>query len=195
MLEQTCLLRLCITLVTHRHSYCYFTVLIVEFFAVYPEFIAKTDIYVDYGLIVLTILFESATVMSSYSVYYNNTSFTLMATILQVAAIVILVYCTFHWLIMVAARQNAKTVRLDGLTVDEYVAMSYSLPLVLQTLAIFIWSVCTGHSSWQSRSETDLIFHLASLEVMTLALIRKNSNKYCKNSNSLYLESIAKTEN
>ena len=78
-----------------------------------------------------------------------------------------------RWLMMIAKRQNVAYVQFHLLTTDEYVALSYAIPIIVYGVVQSIFFLATNEMSWQSRSERGLIFHLVITYIVHMTLIRK----------------------
>ena len=74
---------------------------------------------------------------------------------------------------MIARKQNVWFIRFDQLTTDEYAALSYVVPILMSSIATFGYSLSSGEVSWQSRSQTGLVYHIAVIYSVHMTLIRK----------------------
>ena len=140
---------------------------------------SKLDKILDYCLFSLMILWQVANVLNSYSVYfYQSNVIGLLNACCQGAYLVLFVYCIYRWLRTIAARQQTSVIRLDQLTVDEYVAVTYVIAIITYGVAQYIAFAALGEQYWARRTETGLIVHMVLTYIVHCALISKFPTQY-----------------
>lgn len=141
------------------------------FKSVYPELSSKVDKHIAFGIAAAVLLWEAANVLTTYSFYFNSNFLQLFASVIQYCCCGILAYFFYRWMRVIAIRQNVLFVRFDRLTVNEYVTVSYVVPVIMQWAVNVIWSFSVKETKWQSRSERTMLFHMASTQLLYVFLI------------------------
>ena len=139
----------------------------------YPELSSKFDKILDYGLFYAFVCWLVTNILIAYTVYFDSSILGIVTTILKVGIVVFAVFWFSHWMKMIARKQNVTFIQFDRLTTDEYAALSYVLPLIVSAIGQLLYSLCSREESWQNRSYTGLIVHMAILYALHMTLIRK----------------------
>lgn len=150
-----------------------------HFLSVYPELSSKVDKRIAFGIAAAVLLWEAANVLTTYSFYFNNSFLQLFASVIQYFCCGILAYFFYRWMRIIAIRQNVRFIRLDRLTISEYVTVSYVIPVILQWIVNVIWNFSVKETSWQSRSERSMLFHMASAHLLNVFLIGERNPSFC----------------
>ena len=138
-----------------------------------PEVKLKNDKIILYGFNFVCGVSFLSRVLDTYTVYFRNSyyvSFT--TTILYGIYMISGIYCIYRWLSIIAARQKARFVQFNRLTIDEYVSISYILPYLTQS-ATYFWNISTGQKFWRERNEGSLIFQMCLVYLFYLIIICK----------------------
>ena len=109
--------------------------------------------------------------LTTYSFYFNSSFLQLFGSVIQYSCCGILAYFFYRWMRIIAIRQNVLFVRFDRLTVNEYVTVSYVAPVIMQWVMNVIWSFSVKETSWQSRSERTMLYHMATAQLLHVFLI------------------------
>jgi len=75
----------------------------------------------------------------------------------------------------IAVKQNAAYIQLRRLAPEEHAVLSYLIPLILNIVSYILYSLASGELSWQKRSENGLLFHMAIVYALHMALIGKTT--------------------
>ena len=144
----------------------------LRFVLVIPEVTSKNDKIILYGFNFVCGISFLSRVLDTYTVYFSNSySVSLTKTILYGIYMISGIYCIYRWLSIIAARQKARFVQFNRLTIDEYVSISYILPYLAQ-IAIFLWNLFV-RQTWKYRDEGSLIFQMCLVYLFYLIIIRK----------------------
>ena len=139
----------------------------------YPELHSKLDKILDYGLFYALVFWFIGNVLITYTVYFDSSSIGIVTTIFHASIMVFMVFWFSRWMKTIAVKQNVSFIQFDRLTTDEYAVLSYILPLIISAIAQLLYSLISGEISWQNRSQTGLIVHMAIVHTLHMSLIRK----------------------
>lgn len=115
-------------------------------------------------------------VLISYGVYFDSRIVGVLGIIVQGGVMVSVIFYLSRWMRAIAVKQEASFIQLNRLTAEEHAVLSYLLPLVLYIIAYSIYSLSSGEVSWTKRSEMGLVFHMAIVYFLHMALIRELSH-------------------
>ena len=115
-------------------------------------------------------------VLIPYAIYFDSRIVGVVGIIIQAGVMVSVIYFLSRWVRAIAVQQSASFIQLNRLTAEEHAVLSYLLPLVMYIIAYSIYSLASGEVSWTKRSEIGLVFHMAIVYALYMALIRKLSH-------------------
>ena len=132
-------------------------------------------------------LWEIVNIIEAYGFYFNTTSSA--GAWIGFVSLLLLVYCVYCWLKSIAKRQNSSYIRLRDLTTDEYAAMSYIVPLIIQPSAIYAYcNITHGSYSWAIRTDTTFVVQLGTLYALLVMVVGKaTSSMYRKTDCTIYI--------
>ena len=139
----------------------------------YPELNSKVDKTVVRGLFYAMACWLVTNILIAYTVYYDSSTMGVLSTVFQTVLMFFVLLLFSRLMRIIAVQQNAFFVQLDQLTADEYATLSYVIPLIISPLAQLLYSFSSGEVSWQNRSATGLLVHMAIIYILHMALIRK----------------------
>ena len=116
--------------------------------------------------------------LSLYSFIHNSNTAAVVAAVIQITVLILVSIFLFRWYRSIAIKQNSSFVHFNKLDVQEYVAISYVIPVLLQGFVFFFWNIFTNDLTWKTHSETTLIVHWATNFFLFLAIISKISISY-----------------
>ena len=120
-------------------------------------------------------LWEIVNIIEAYGFYFNTTSSA--GAWIGFVSLLLLVYCVYCWLKSIVKRQNSSYIQLSDLTTDEYAAMSYIVPLIIQPAAVYAYCIiANGSYSWLKRDDTTFVVQLGTLYALLLIVIRKSTS-------------------
>lgn len=146
---------------------------LIIYFIVFGELSSKLDKKLEKFLFLSISCWIISNILTSYTIYFDISILGSLGTIFQVSLTFVFIYCFIHWMKMIARKQNVWFIRFDQLTTDEYAALSYLVPILMSCIANFGYSLSSGEVSWQSRSQTGLVYHIAVIYSAHMTLIRK----------------------
>ena len=114
-----------------------------------------------------------ANIFVAYTVYFNNSIVRIFQLCGQGILLVMFICSFVRWIQVIAAKQNVKFIHFRKLTTDEYAAFSYIIPLFISMVIQFLYPFFSGEISWQSRSQTGLLVHMATIYFSNMSIIRK----------------------
>ena len=136
----------------------------------YPELNNTVDKTVVRGLFYAMACWLMTNTLAAYAVYFDNNIMGVLSAVFQGVLIIFVILIFSRWFRTIAEKQKALFVQL---TTDEYAAMSYVIPLIISPTAQLLYTFSSRELSWQKRSETGLLVHLAIIYLLHMALIRK----------------------
>ena len=139
----------------------------------YPELRAKFDKKIVENLFFALVGGLASNVLTCYAVLFDCSIVGIVSAFFQAVLVVFIFYLFSRWMYMVAAKQNTPFIHFDRLNTDEYVTMSYLVPLFLSSFVQLIYAFSSGEVSWQKRSQTGLLVHMATIYALHMTLIRK----------------------
>lgn len=139
----------------------------------YSELNNPVDKTVVRGLFYAMACWLMTNTLAAYAVYFDNSTMGNLSSIFQGVLMLFVLLIFSRWVKIIAEKQKALFIQLGQLTTDEYAAMSYVIPLIISPAAQLLYSFSSKELSWQKRSETGLLVHLAIIYVLHMALIRK----------------------
>ena len=145
---------------------------------VHPEIQSKIGPAFQYLHFTMMILWKSSNVLSVYSFIHNSNTAAVVAAVIQITVLILVSIFLFRWYRSIAMKQNSSFVHFNKLDVQEYVAISYVIPVLLQGFVFFFWNIFTNDLTWKTHSETTLIVHWATNFFLFLAIISKISMSY-----------------
>ena len=139
----------------------------------YPELNSTVDKTVVRGLFYAMACWLMTNTLAAFAVYFDSSIMGNLSAIFQGVLMLFVIIIFSRWLKIIAEKQKALFIQIRQLTTDEYAAMSYVIPLIISPAAQLLYSFSSRELSWQKRSETGLLVHLAIIYLLHMALIRK----------------------
>ena len=148
--------------------------LLNSFGKVYPELQSKLDKVTLFSFSSTVVLWEIANIIDAYGFYFNSANSA--SAWVGFVSLLVLVYCVCCWLKSIANRQNSSYIRFSDLTTDEYAAMSYIIPLIIQPVTFYTYChVTRGSFSWTNRNDTTCVVQLGTLYFLLLMVVGKTT--------------------
>ena len=145
----------------------------VFFLIVYPQLNSLLDKLIVNGIFAAVACWLVTNVLTSYAVNFDSASMGTVCAIVQAVFLVLIVFLIFRWMRAVAAKQKTSFIQFNRLTTDEYAVLSYIVPLTLSPIAQLLYSFSSREISWQNRSQTGLLVHMAIIYTLHMILVRK----------------------
>eukprot|EP01036_Dinobryon_divergens_P027092 gene27092-35807_t len=146
----------------------------IIYYAVYPELKSKLDKVTLFSFSSTVVLWEIANIIDAYGFYFHFVNSA--SAWVGFVSLLVLVYCVCCWLKSIAKRQNSSYIRFNDLTTDEYAAMSYIIPLIIQPVTFYTYcNVIRGSFSWANRNDTTFVVHLGTLYFLLLMVVGKTT--------------------
>jgi hypothetical protein len=144
---------------------------------VYPELQSKLDKVTLISFSSTVVLWEIVNIIDAYGFYFNSANSA--SAWIGFVSLLILVYCVCCWLKSIAKRQNSSFIRFNDLTTDEYAAMSYIIPLIIQPMAFYTYCQVTHSSfSWATRNDTTFVVQLGTWYFQLLMVVGKTTHHF-----------------
>ena len=140
---------------------------------VYPDKTSNIGTILEILLLLILLLWQLGNVFAVYSFLFDNQALNIVSTTIQAFTVFVMSFALLSWMRRIANRQKATLVRFDQLTVKEYVAISYIIPMILQGMAILIWNIYTGDISLQNYTVETLVFQWSCNFALSMAVISK----------------------
>jgi len=120
---------------------------------------------------IAVVLWMIATAFKAYAFYCNwSYGFIIVTLSLQLLSIIVVVAVFILWIQRVISLQNVHVLRMDMLTIEEYICLFFFLSTILFAVSTPLWNIFNKDWDWQNRKESTLIFYMAVHFVFSVAL-------------------------